>query len=1128
MKRLLSSVLAVFMFLSLFVIGSSAQSYSPLGGWKDSGEGPIIVNKADPADVVKDGVIGENEYEQLMIDQFEDETPLHVLYVTNDNLSDGLDMLATIEFWFSWDEIHGFNFAIKDKPAVIQQLLDAGTGAVPGDDFANNTAFVLNMLTENSLESSRSWDGVHGTMDVPNYCLYYAVAKRTDTGHYLEGYYDKNQLGLSGNYDPEAGVDYVIGYTDDGYVILEWSVPFSCISSSPMGAGSSICACFTATAGNCLPGDDLYQDVYGIGLGDNCFMVDAKIAKSGTFPEFILSDESLTSPFTDVRTDAYYFTPVVWYINQPNIDLDAEDELFLPNNTGCSLTATKWDEEEPCVMEATRGGVMYMLWWLAGCPEPVSTNNPFRDLSSDAYYYKASLWAVEKEITKGTSATTFSPDILCTKGQIVTFLYRALNEKNYGSYTITFNPEHNYSDWTPVSECTCTEVGTEERACTRCGKNETRNTEPLGHEFKEGVCVRCGYEFKPEFEYTVMNGEATVTRYRTKGETEIEVPAELGGYPVTGIGKDAFSVVDYVYSGVTYYNKNSTLESVRLPDSVTSIGNSAFYGCSGLTGMTVPDGVTSIGNSAFSGCTGLTNVTIGDSVTSIGDDAFWGCTSLESVTIPDSVTSIGRYAFNNCRNLTSVTIPDSVTSIDAYTFYGCTSLESVKIPGSVTSIAYESFAGCSTLESIELPESLKSIEYSAFSNCYSIEKVYYAGTESNWNNRVSVAPGNNDLLNAEFIFEYHIHVPVFVPEKQATCTENGNIGHWRCTVCGKYYTDEKCENEIGYVIIASPGHDYTGSVTAPTCTERGYTTYTCLRCGDSYVDDYIDALGHTPAAAVRENEKSATCTADGSYDEVVYCSVCGAEISRERKTVAALGHDYVDSITAPTCTEKGYTTHTCKVCGEAYVDSEVAALGHDYGADGNAEKCSRCGEKNPDYKPPVNFKDVKPGAYYADAVAWAVAKGVTTGTSATTFSPNDGCTRGQVVAFLWRAAGSPEPKGNRNPFSDVKSNAYYYKAVLWAVENEVTSGTDATHFSPNSVCTRGQIVTFLWRANGKPAPSKTANPFKDVKASDYYYDAVLWAVEKDITLGTDAAHFSPSSTCTRGQVVAFLYRAMAQ
>ena len=228
----------------------------------------------------------------------------------------------------------------------------------------------------------------------------------------------------------------------------------------------------------------------------------------------------------------------------------------------------------------------------------------------------------------------------------------------------------------------------------------------------------------------------------------------------------------------------------------------------------------------------------------------------------------------------------------------------------------------------------------------------------------------------------------------------------------------------------------------------------------------------------------------------------------------------------PTCTEPGSDSVICGNCGAILSETPIPALGHDFGADGNAEKCSRCGEKNPDYKPTVNFKDVKPGAYYADAVAWAVANGITTGTSDTTFSPNDGCTRGQVVAFLWRAAGSPEPKGNRNPFSDVKSNAYYYKAVLWAVENEVTSGTDATHFSPNSVCTRGQIVTFLWRANGKPTPAKTANPFKDVKASDYYYDAVLWAVEKDITLGTDAAHFSPSATCTRGQVVTFLYRAM--
>ncbi|MBQ6676801.1 MAG: S-layer homology domain-containing protein [Clostridia bacterium] len=170
------------------------------------------------------------------------------------------------------------------------------------------------------------------------------------------------------------------------------------------------------------------------------------------------------------------------------------------------------------------------------------------------------------------------------------------------------------------------------------------------------------------------------------------------------------------------------------------------------------------------------------------------------------------------------------------------------------------------------------------------------------------------------------------------------------------------------------------------------------------------------------------------------------------------------------------------------------------------------------------FNDVPADAYYEPAVTWAVRNGVTSGTSATTFSPEDGCTRGQVVTFLWRAAGSPEPANAKNPFSDVKNGEYYYKAVLWAVEKGVTKGTSATKFSPDDTCTRGQIVTFLYRSEGSPAPTSSANPFGDVKDGDYFKDAVLWAVEKGITLGTTAKTFSPSDTCTRGQVVTFLYR----
>ena len=172
-----------------------------------------------------------------------------------------------------------------------------------------------------------------------------------------------------------------------------------------------------------------------------------------------------------------------------------------------------------------------------------------------------------------------------------------------------------------------------------------------------------------------------------------------------------------------------------------------------------------------------------------------------------------------------------------------------------------------------------------------------------------------------------------------------------------------------------------------------------------------------------------------------------------------------------------------------------------------------------------SFGDVAKDTYYFDAVEWAVKNGVTTGTSDTAFSPNMTCTRAQAVTFLWRAAGSPEPKNSEMPFEDVATEAYYYDAVLWAVENGITNGTSATTFSPDSDCTRAQIVTFLWRAQKSPALG-SVNPFNDVKDDAYYVNAVLWAVENGITNGTSDTTFSPDADCTRAQIVTFLYRAM--
>ena len=373
-------------------------------------------------------------------------------------------------------------------------------------------------------------------------------------------------------------------------------------------------------------------------------------------------------------------------------------------------------------------------------------------------------------------------------------------------------------------------------------------------------------------------------------------------------------------------------------------------------------------------------------------------------------------------------------------------------------------------------------------------------------------------------------------------------------------------------------HDYTATVVAPTCTEQGYTEHICS-CGDSYRDSYVPALGHDFAWVV---DREPTDTEAGEKHEE--CNRCH-EKRNEGTIIPPQGgqhtHSYDSVITAPTCTERGYTTHTCS-CGDSYVDTYLDPLGHnwaastyvwagDYSSITATHVCKRDASHvetenglisssvtreatydtegeivytatfvNPAFKTqskavvtpklerpqPIEnpFTDVRNGQYYYDAVLWAVENGVTTGTSATTFSPGEGCTRAQVVTFLWRAAGQPAPASSANPFNDVKEGAYYYKAVLWAVEKGITNGTSDTTFGPDDTCTRAQIVTFLWRYEGQPTPTSTNNPFADVKPSAYFGSAVLWAVERDITNGTSATTFAPEDTCTRAQVVTFLYR----
>ena len=179
------------------------------------------------------------------------------------------------------------------------------------------------------------------------------------------------------------------------------------------------------------------------------------------------------------------------------------------------------------------------------------------------------------------------------------------------------------------------------------------------------------------------------------------------------------------------------------------------------------------------------------------------------------------------------------------------------------------------------------------------------------------------------------------------------------------------------------------------------------------------------------------------------------------------------------------------------------------------------------FKNTKTFADVPNGSYFEEAVNWAVKKGITTGISDTLFNPDGICTRAQAVTFLWRAAGSPEAKTNTMPFTDVPTGSYYYDAVLWAVENGITIGTSETTFSPDMNCSRAQIVTFLWRSQKSPSAG-SANPFADVASSAYYADAVLWAVKEDVTKGTSDTKFSPDANCTRAQIVTFIWRALSE
>ena len=398
---------------------------------------------------------------------------------------------------------------------------------------------------------------------------------------------------------------------------------------------------------------------------------------------------------------------------------------------------------------------------------------------------------------------------------------------------------------------------------------------------------------------------------------------------VISIGKDAFS---HCYS----------LTSVKIPDSVTHVGEYAFYDCYNLASVTIGDGVTSIGEHAFSNCDSLTEVTIPKNVTSIGEYAFYDCYNLASVTIGDGVTRIGGHVFSDCDSLTKVTISNGVTSIGDYAFSSCYRLTSVTIPDSVTSIGECAFYGCVSIISVTIPDSVTSIAEGVFCECYSLNHIYFTGTQMQWEN-ISIGEDNWDLENATIhcnhVHDYSLFDPVVVA---ATCTEAG-------------YTDYTCVyGEIHREVIQAHGHTKGDNATTfvPTCMQGGYTQSNCAHCGLLLTTDVVPALGHDFSSSIETVQP--TCEEEGWTGPG--CSRCDAV--RSDTVIDALGHSVVAvSAVEPTCTKAGHGVGTqCQRCKKYMMVPEVKpALGHSFGkwnvikeptvtAQGSkCRECTRCG-----------------------------------------------------------------------------------------------------------------------------------------------------------------------------------------
>ena len=593
--------------------------------------------------------------------------------------------------------------------------------------------------------------------------------------------------------------------------------------------------------------------------------------------------------------------------------------------------------------------------------------------------------------------------------------------------------------------------------------------------------------------------------------------------------------------GVNCFYWNPKLETIELPAGLTTLGRNTFNGCTSLRSIEIPSGVTELPEGVFARCTALETVTLHKGLTTVWDRAFEGCTKLSEISLPSTVKVIRDEVFDGCSSLTHLDWPTAVTTIGT-ALHG-SGLTEFTVPDTVTTIGYRAFEGCSRLQTVIIPDSVTSLGYSVFADTPSLESVEIPESITELPNGCFERSGLREIILPDTLTVIGHHAFADCRRlEQVTIPESIRVMEQGAFYCASalrevnipagleklpyhaFYKTALTEMTVPATIREVDDMAFAG---CPDLVELVFEGRDTVMTGDSHFLNSPNLTIHcwygSQVQTQAERQLIPYILFDPPADRPVYpvfTSVIGAG-TLTADPAESVGYEWITIEAVP---DEGHYLAAM----ELYYYAE-------YELDIRAEQIDENTFRLLMPKCPVEifalfldermpFVDVYPTDFFYNSVIWAVEQGITSGLDATHFGPAASCNRAQVVTFLWKAEGAPEPESSLNPFVDVPAGSWFEKAVLWAVEQGITSGTDACHFSPGLLCNRATVATFLWSAAGKPETAGE-NPFTDVPAGSWYEMPVRWAKEQGITSGISDTEFGAAAVCNRAQVVTFLYKA---